>query len=192
MREKYGAVQPYRSFDGTKAVQGSYDGQPFLLARRLVEAGVPVVTVGNGGWDHHDQLFPRMRSQLPLLDRSLYALVSDLHDRGLDKEVAVVVWGEFGRVPRISPKGDAGGGPGRGHYPPAGCVLLAGGGMKTGQVIGATDGRAELPKARPLGPQNILATLYRLLGIDPAQTFLNSTGRPMYVLDDREPVSELL
>ena len=109
-----------------------------------------------------------MRSQLPLLDRSIYALVTDLHERGLDKEVAVVVWGEFGRVPRITPKRDAEAGPGRGHHPSAGCVLMAGGGLKTGQVIGATDARAELPKTRPLGPQNVLATLYHLLGIDPS------------------------
>jgi uncharacterized protein (DUF1501 family) len=163
-----------------------------LLARRLVEAGVPVVTVGNGDWDHHDRLFPRMRSQLPLLDRSLHALVTDLHERGLDREVAVVVWGEFGRVPRISPKGDAGGGPGRGHYPPAGIALLAGGGLRTGQVIGTTDSRAELPKSRPCGPQNVLATLYHLLGIDPSHTFPTSAGRPMYVLDEREPLTELL
>ena len=190
--EKYGGVQPYLAFNGVKDVQGSYDGRSFLLARRLVEAGVPMVTVGNGGWDHHDRLFPRMRSQLPLLDRSIYALITDLHERGLDKEVAVVVWGEFGRVPRITPKGDAGAGPGRGHHPSAGCVLMAGGGLKTGQVIGATDARAELPKARPLGPQNILATLYHLLGIDPTQTFPTNTGRPMYVLDEREPVAELL
>jgi uncharacterized protein (DUF1501 family) len=151
-----------------------------------------MVTVGNGGWDHHDRLFPRMRSQLPLLDRSIHALVSDLHERGLDKEVAVVVWGEFGRVPRITPKGDAGAGPGRGHHPPAGCAILAGGGLKTGQVIGATDARGELPKARPHGPQNILATLYQLLGIDPALTFPTTAGRPMYLLDDRQPVTELL
>jgi len=123
---------------------------------------------------------------LPLLDRSIHALVTDLHERGLDKDVAVLVWGEFGRTPRINNV------EGRDHWPSCGFALFAGGGLRTGQVVGETDSRAELPKSRALGAQNVLATVYHALGIDPAQTVPDFTGRPMPLLDDREPISELV
>ncbi len=110
----------------------------------------------------------------------------------MDKEVAVVVWGEFGRVPRISPNGDSGGGPGRGHYPPVGFALVAGGGLQMGQVIDVTDAHAAAIRTRPITPQNMLSTLYHVLCIDPAETFPSTSGRPMYVLDEREPIRELL
>jgi hypothetical protein len=165
----------------------------FLLARRLVEAGVPVVTLGEGGWDHHGDLptvkgtlFQRSREQLPVYDRSIYALVTDLHQRGLDKDVAVVVWGEFGRTPTINKFG------GRDHWLPAGFALLAGGGFRTGQVIGGTDATGARPTTRAYHPQNVLATLYRHLGIDPAQTLPDASGRPLAILDDREPIHELI
>ncbi len=164
----------------------------FLLARRLVEAGVPIVTLGESGWDHHGNvsgvkgtIFERSREQLPLLDRSLYALITDLHQRGLDKDVAVVVWGEFGRSPRVNQYG------GRDHWPPAGFALFAGGGFRTGQVIGATDSQGARPTTRPYGPQNVLATLYRHLGIDPSQTLRDNSNRPIPVLDDQDPIREL-
>jgi uncharacterized protein (DUF1501 family) len=121
----------------------------------------------------------------------LSALVSDLYDRGLDREVVVVMWGEFGRSPKIyfePGKKTAG----RDHHGPANFVLFAGGGLKMGQVVGATDARAERPKGTSYHPQNVLATLYRVLGIDPQTTIPDHTGRPMYVLDDREPIAELL
>lgn len=165
----------------------------FLLARRLVEAGVPVVTLCEGGWDHHGNvsgvkgtIFERSREQLPVYDRSIYALVSDLHQRGLDKDVAVVVFGEFGRTPTVNKHG------GRDHWPPAGFVLFAGGGFRTGQHIGATDATASRPTTRSYTPQNVLATLYRHLGIDPHQTLTDTSGRPIPLLDDREPIRELL
>ncbi|MDB5309885.1 MAG: hypothetical protein JWO38_4087 [Gemmataceae bacterium] len=164
----------------------------FLLARRLVEAGVSVVTVRVGTWDYHGKtsgtgnIFTGLRSQLPLLDRSVYALVTDLHDRGLDKDVAVLVWGEFGRTPKVNNV------EGRDHWPAAGFALFAGGGWKTGQVIGETDARAAEPKTRPLGPQNVLATVYTALGIDPAQTLPDFTGRPIPLLDDPKPIAELV
>jgi uncharacterized protein (DUF1501 family) len=126
-----------------------------------------------------------MKTMLPLLDRSIHALVTDLHDRGLDKEVAVLVWGEFGRTPKISQAG-------RDHWPEAGFALFAGGGMKTGQIIGETDNRGERPKTRPLGPQNVLGTLYHLLGIDWKQKVPDFTGRTQYLLDDGEPIEELV
>lgn len=170
-----------------------WDSQKFLLARRLVEAGVPVVTLRMGQWDHHGNVIQQvggisiwhsLRTVLPLLDRSIHALVTDLHERGLDKEVLVLVWGEFGRTPRISLAG-------RDHWPDASFALLAGA-IPTGQVIGQTDSRGERPLTRALGAQNILGTVYHALGIDP-QTKLNDfAGRPMQLLDDGAPISELV
>ena len=119
------------------------------------------------------------------LDRSLHALVTDLHDRGLDEEVAVLVWGEFGRTPRINQFA------GRDHWPDVGMAMFAGGGLKTGQVIGSTDRQGARPTSRPLSAQNVFATLYRLLGIDPGQTLPDFNGRPQFLLDDREPIAEL-
>jgi len=175
-------------------------GTEFLQARRLVEAGVPVVTLTarnrtigpmcNGDWDHHDHIFRCLRTVVPQLDRSIYALVTDLHDRGLDKDVAVVVWGEMGRTPRVgTQRGTTGG---RDHWPQAGFALMAGGGLTMGQVVGATDPRGENPKGRAYTPQNVLATLYHVLGIDPVTTLPDHQGRPTYLLDDREKVAELV
>jgi Protein of unknown function (DUF1501) len=160
--------------------------ESFLAARRLVEAGVSVVTCKVGDWDTHEKNFIDHKDQLPQLDRGFHALVTDLHDRGLDKDVAVVMWGEFGRAPKIS-RGD-----GRDHWPEAGAAVLAGGGFKVGQVIGATDAHGGRSKGKPYTPANVLSTLYAHLGIDPATTLPDHTNRPMYVLDDRAPVRELL
>jgi len=127
---------------------------------------------------------------VPQLDRSIYALVTDLHERGLNRDVAVVVWGEMGRTPRVGTQ--RGTTAGRDHWPQAGFALMAGGGLRMGQVVGATDARGEAPKGQAYTPQNVLATLYRVLGIDPATTLPDHQGRPVYLLDDREPVAELL
>jgi uncharacterized protein (DUF1501 family) len=156
------------------------------LARRLVEAGVSIVTVKVGDWDTHEHNFRDMREQLPQLDQGFHALVSDLYDRGLEREVAVVMWGEFGRAPRISRIA------GRDHWPEAGAAVLAGGGFRVGQAIGETDAHAGRAKGKPYTPSNVLATLYRHLGIDPAVTIPDYSNRPMHILDDREPVKELL
>ncbi len=175
-------------------------GTDYLRARRLVEAGVPVVTLTpenypvppncNGQWDHHDHVFPCLRAILPAYDRSVFALLTDLHDRGLDQDVAVVIWGEMGRTPRVgTQRGTTGG---RDHWPQSGFALMAGGGLRMGQVIGATDARGENPRGRAYTPQNILATLYFVLGIDPVSTITDLQGRPHYLLDDREKVAELL
>jgi uncharacterized protein (DUF1501 family) len=175
-------------------------GTEMLQARRLVEAGVPVVTVTpqnhnpgpkcNGQWDHHDYIFRCLRAVVPQLDRSLHALVTDLHERGLGNDVAVVVWGEMGRTPRVGTQ--RGTTAGRDHWPQAGFALLAGGGLRTGQVVGATDARGERPKGGAYTPQNVLATLYHVLGIDPATTLPDHQGRPVYLLDDRAKVTEVV
>jgi hypothetical protein len=160
--------------------------EAFLAARRLAEAGVSVVTLKVGDWDTHEKNFIDHKAQLPLLDRGLHALVTDLHDRGLDRYVAVVVWGEFGRAPRIS-RGD-----GRDHWPEAGAAVVAGGGFRVGQAIGETDRQGGASKGKPYTPANVLACLYQHLGIDPAATIPDHDGRPMHVLDDRELVRELM
>jgi hypothetical protein len=178
-----------------------------LLARRLVEAGVSVVTVAQGGaqrepglpvfgvWDTHTNNFPSMRKLLPAYDRAIFTLLSDLYERGLDQQVAVVIWGEFGRSPRIGDEVRALGSrfaSGRGHWWDAGFAIVAGGGLRMGQVVGETDARAERSKGKPYTPQNVLSTIYHVLGVDPARTFPDYQGRPMYLLDDREPIRELL
>ena len=159
----------------------------FLTARRLVEAGVRFVTLNFGGWDTHSGNFKQLAKQLPLLDRGVANLVGDLHERGLSDDVITIVWGEFGRTPKVNAQ-DAG----RDHWSPVMSALVAGGGLKMGQAVGASSARAEYPKDRPYRVPQVLATVYKALGIDPEMTFPNGTGRPMSLLDDREPVTELL
>jgi hypothetical protein len=176
---------------GVGDMKNEDDGPPccmdhFLMARRLVEAGVRVVTLSFGRWDTHYNNFGSNRRRIPKLDMALSALVEDLHLRGLDKDVSVVVWGEFGRTPRINKRA------GRDHWPPVNFALLAGGGMRTGQVIGATDRHAAYPKDHPVTFQQVFATLYYNLGIDPGTLVSDRGGRPMTLLDEREPIGEVI
>jgi len=159
--------------------------EQFLTARRLIEAGVGCVTLAVGGWDTHGDNFRTLKRQLPDVDRGLSNLIQDLHDRGLENDVVTVMWGEFGRTPKIN------GGAGRDHWAPVMSALVAGGGLKMGQAIGATTARGEIPRDRPYTVPQVLSTLYRAIGIDPSMTFADGSGRPMYVLDDRQPVVEL-
>jgi hypothetical protein len=156
-----------------------------LLARRLAEAGVSVITLKLGDWDTHEKNFRDMKEQLPQLDQGVEALVADLYDRGLEKDVAVVVWGEFGRAPQIS-RGD-----GRDHWPEAGAALVFGGGFRTGQAIGETDAHGGRATGTPYTPTNLMANLYRHLGLDPATTLTDHSGRPTPLLDDVNVVREL-
>jgi hypothetical protein len=167
---------------------GTRPGRSLLLARRLVEAGISVVTQCFSGWDTHRANFSSLRGMLPPLDQALYGLITDLDDRGLLPDVAVLVGGEFGRTPRIGDLTPDG----RGHWPEAGFLWVAGGGLKTGQVIGETDARGEKIIGSPIQIQNVLATLYRVLGIDPATTLRDYAGRPQYVLEHRDPVVGLI
>lgn len=171
-----------------------------LLARRLVEAGVPIVTLSLAGticppgdWDTHagnDQRnetnFDALRKKLPIFDAAIHALITDLAERGLSDDVLVVCFGEFGRTPKINKMG------GRDHWAPAGSVLFAGGGLKMGQVIGNTGPRAERSIDLDYSGQNVLATIYRHLGIAPSTKLPDFAGRPIYLLDDQRPIRELL
>jgi uncharacterized protein (DUF1501 family) len=158
-----------------------------LLARRLVEAGVRCVSLSFSDFDTHSRNFPRMRQLLPIIDFGLHALVTDLDERGLLGEVSIVVWGEFGRTPKVNKDG------GRDHWPAVGPALLVGGGMKVGQVIGATDRHADSVVSRAVHYQDVFATLYHNLGIDPAATTLTDpNGRPHHLLDHGRPIRELV
>jgi hypothetical protein len=160
--------------------------EQFLTARRLVEAGVGCVTLSIGSWDTHGQNFTSLKRQLPQVDRGVANLIQDLHDLGLDQDVVTVMWGEFGRTPKINNNA------GRDHWAPVMSALVAGGGLKMGQMVGSSTERGERPKDRPYTASQVLSTIYRAIGIDPAITFPNGSGRPMHVLDDRSPVVELL
>jgi hypothetical protein len=184
---------------GDRRLETLLQAQEDEAARRLVEAGVSVVTMSasffKGDWDDHGKqqagalsIAEAYKGKLPLYDRCVHALITDLHERGMDKDVAVVIWGEFGRTPKINEIA------GRHHWPMAGHVLFSGGGLTMGQVTGDTGPRGERERSRstPYTPQNVLATLYHVLGIDPAATLPDHNGRPHYVLDDRDAVKELV
>jgi hypothetical protein len=181
--ERYGNGKPYKF---------QYDGAPtcndqLLMARRLVEAGVRCVSLSYGRWDSHGDNFGLVRDHGGKLDQCVSALVQDLEDRDMLKDVTVVVWGEFGRTPRINPQA------GRDHWPQVSCCLLAGGGMRTGQAIGATNRLGEYAKERPVHMQEVVATIYKNLGIDPMTTTLRDpTGRPQFLVDIRDPMKELV
>lgn len=183
VRERYGKGDPRNRGDG-----GPRNIESFLIARRLIEAGVRCVTLAFGRWDTHSKNFQVLKEDLPLLDQGLSALVSELHERGMDNDVSVIMWGEFGRSPLINPKG------GREHWPRVSCALLAGGGMRTGQVIGATDREAAGPIDRPVHFQEMFATLYQRLGIDTATTVLHdAVSRPQRLIDSGyAPLRELV
>jgi hypothetical protein len=182
VRERYGDGKPYKyQYDGAPTVN-----EQLLLARRLVEAGVRCVTLSYGRWDSHGKNFDLVRDHGGKLDQGLSALIDDLDVRGMLNDVSIVVWGEFGRTPRINK--DAG----RDHWPQVSCALLAGGGMKLGQAIGATNRLGEYARERPVQFGEVFATLYHNLGLDPATTTINDpTGRPQHVIE-LPPIKELI
>ena len=144
------------------------------------------LSVSFSDFDTHSDNFPRMRQLLPIIDHGLHALVTDLTERGLLDDVVIVVWGEFGRTPKVNKDG------GRDHWPQISPALLAGGGLRTGQVIGATDRLGGQVVSRPAPFQDVFATLYRTLGIDPATTLTDPNGRPQRLVDRGEPIRELI
>ena len=180
--ERYGKGHTDRYGDGAPR-----NNQHFLMARRLVEAGCRVVTLNFGRWDFHSKNFSEARdTHLPYFDQALSALIEDIYERGLGDDVSVVAWGEFGRTPRINKNA------GRDHWPQVGGGLVAGGGMRTGQVIGATDKHAGHPVERRTHFGEVIATLYHQMGINPRTTTVpDLSGRPQYVAD-HEPMPELI
>lgn len=183
VREMYGKGDPKNRDDGGPKLM-----EHMLMARRLVEAGSRCVTLAFSRWDHHGDNFGALRQDLPLFDQGLSALLTDLRQRGMDKDVSVVVWGEFGRTPKINPQG------GRDHWPRVCFSLLAGGGMKSGQVIGATDRLGGEATERPVRFGEVFSTLYHNLGIDVNKaTVADFNGRPHYLVEDGlQPMKELV
>jgi hypothetical protein len=178
VRERYGRGSPKHQGDGAP----QWNDQ-LLMSRRLIEAGARCVTVAYGFWDTHGQNFKSLQRQLPLFDQGISALVEDIYDRGLDRDVTVLVWGEFGRMPKINKD------VGRDHWAPVNSALLAGGGMKVGQVIGSTDKDAAYAKDHPIHYHDVIATVYRNLGINPHMMVQDVAGRPTMIMpESAEPI----
>jgi Protein of unknown function (DUF1501) len=181
-----------QAFDLDRETTGSRDaygrtrlGQSCLLARRLVEAGVPFVCVDDDGWDHHGQVFPALRKQLPALDQAFSTLLEDLDRRGLLSTTLVLLLTEFGRTPVVNKSA------GRDHWPRVFSVLVAGAGIGGGQVLGASDRLGGEPADRPITPKDLAATIYSFLGINPSVEYVAAEGRPLRVLDDGQIIREL-
>ncbi len=182
LRERYGKGSSKHLGDGAPL----WNDQ-LLIARRLVESGVRVVTVAYGFWDTHGNNFKHLKQHLPKFDAGIATLIEDIHDRGLADDVSVVVWGEFGRTPKINK--DAG----RDHWAPVQSALLSGGGMQVGQVIGSTDKTAAQAEIRPIDYRDILATVYHNLGIDPHEFIRDVNERPVRIMsEDARPIRELV
>ncbi len=161
-------------------------GQRLLLARRLVEAEVPFITASGYEWDDHRGIFPKLKTKLPLVDRAVSALVEDLDLRGLLDTTLIVMMGEFGRTPKINENG------GRDHWPNTFSVLLAGGGVRGGQVIGESDKDGGFPKQRPVTPEELYHSLFTLLGIDPQKFLMSTSGREIQIVSDGKFIPELM
>jgi uncharacterized protein (DUF1501 family) len=185
VRERYGFMPAFDPGAANRCGAPAWS-QRMLLARRLVEAGVRLVTVDLRWWDTHVLGFDSLRRGfLPRFDRAYSALIDDLEQRGLLDSTLVIAWGEFGRTPRVN--NDAG----RDHYPNVFSAALAGGPIRGGLVVGESDAKGAFPKSNPKTPQDVLATMYRHLGVDPHVHYLNAAGRPMPVLPSGSPIDEL-
>ncbi|GAB5443005.1 MAG: DUF1501 domain-containing protein [Fuerstiella sp.] len=161
-------------------------GEKLLQARRLCEAGCGFVTLNYGGWDMHGNIKDNMDRRGPEVDRAVAALIEDLDQRGQLDQVLLVISGEFGRTPKIN------GNSGRDHWAPLSTLALAGGGLKMGQVVGESAEKVDVPKSRPVSPQDLMATVLHVLDIDPRTQFLNQAGRPVYMVENGQPISELI
>ena len=161
-------------------------GQRALLARRLVQAGVPFVTLYEGGWDHHTDIFASLRKRLPPFEATIAALIEDLEQQGMLERTLVIALGEFGRTPKVNERG------GRDHWSNAMSVLFAGGGTPGGQIIGSTDRNGYSATENVLSPENFVSTLYRKLGIDPETIMTTPEGRPVHLVSDPNPIDPLM
>jgi len=170
----------------TRDLYGPNLGQQMLMARRLCEAGVGFVTLHFGGWDMHGAIAQGMKNLGPQVDRACSAFVADCAERGLDKDILLVITGEFGRTPRIN------GSAGRDHWAPLSTLALAGGGLKMGQVVGESTAKAEVPKSTPIRPQDLMATVFHVLGIPQELQYKDQSGRPISMIDGGKPIAELV
>jgi len=161
-------------------------GRQLLTARRLCEAGCGMVTLNYGGWDMHGKIEESLKKRAPQLDHAVAALVEDIYQRGLDKNILVVVTGEFGRTPKVNKNA------GRDHWAPLSTLALAGGGLQMGQVVGESAAKVDVPKTTPIRPQDLMATVFQVLGIDRRVQFVNQAGRPVYMIEDGKPIEELV
>ncbi|MBI3836823.1 MAG: DUF1501 domain-containing protein [Planctomycetia bacterium] len=168
------------------AQYGKGFGEQMLRARRLCEAGCGFVTLSYGGWDMHAQIKPALDRRSPELDRGIAAFIDDVQQRGLSDNILLVITGEFGRTPKVNRNA------GRDHWAPLSTLALAGGGLKMGQVVGESAAKADVPKTKPIRPQDLMATVFHVLGVDPHTQFVNPAGRPVYMLEDGQPISALV
>jgi hypothetical protein len=180
-REKYKTIEE----------SGQGIGLDLLLARRLCEAGAGFVSLNLSGWDHHSGIIPGCKKLCPLLDHAVSVFIDDLYARGLENDILLIITGEFGRTPRVDNRNKDAAGVGRDHWPGLNTLVLAGGGIQPGQVIGESDNRAGYPKSRPVSPQDLMATVFQVLGIDPAVQFMHPSGRPISMIEDGKVIEEL-
>jgi hypothetical protein len=160
-------------------------GDQLLLARRLCEAGSGFVTVHYGGWDMHSTIEKSLKGRVPQLDRAVAAFIDDVHQRGLQDDILLVITGEFGRTPRINKNA------GRDHWAPLSTLALSGGGMNMGQIIGKSSKNAEIPSTKPVRPQDLMATIFKHFNIDENLQYIDKGGRPVYMIEDGTPIPEL-
>lgn len=186
-KEAQAAFDIHREPDETRERYGRNSfGQRALLARRLVEAGVPFVTLYEGGWDHHRDIFPALDKRLPAFESTIASLINDLDERGMLDDTMVIALGEFGRTPKVNDRG------GRDHWSNAMSVLFAGGHTPGGQIIGATDRQGYAAVERVLSPEEFVSTIYTKLGIDPGKVVFTPEGRPVHLVSKPEPIKELM
>ena len=164
---------------------GSGLGDQLLLARRLCEAGSGFVTIHYGGWDMHSNIEKSLKGRVPQLDRAVAAFIEDVHQRGLQDDILLVITGEFGRTPRINKNA------GRDHWSSLSTLALSGGGLNMGQIIGESSKNAEVPSTKPVGPQDLMATIFKHFNIDEKLQYIDKGGRPVYMIEDGTPIPEL-
>jgi uncharacterized protein (DUF1501 family) len=170
----------------TRERYGKGLGEQMLAARRLCEAGCGFVTVQYGGWDMHGNIERSLKQRSPQLDQAVSAFVTDVANRGLTENILLVISGEFGRTPRVNRNA------GRDHWAPLSTLAFSGGGLKMGQVVGQSASKVDIPGSKPIGPQDLMATIFHVLGIDPATQFMSPSGRPVYMLEKGQPIAELV
>jgi Protein of unknown function (DUF1501) len=170
----------------TVARYGKGVGENLLRARRLCEAGCGFVMLSFGSWDMHNSIQKRMHANAPPLDQAISAFIEDVHQRGLSKRILLVITGEFGRTPKVNRNA------GRDHWAPLSTLAVSGGGLKMGQVVGQSTPKADVPKSSPIGPQDLMATVFHVLGIDPKTQFTSNAGRPVYMIENGRPIADLV